>query len=77
MKYTRTVLPSTGLEVHERPNLTPGEEAVLENSMVFSIEPGVYVPKLGGVRIEDLVYLKNGRPHYFVSVPTALKDMII
>jgi Xaa-Pro aminopeptidase len=68
---------STGLEVHERPNLTPGEEAVLENSMVFSIEPGVYVPKLGGVRIEDLVYLKNGRPHYFVSVPTALKDMII
>jgi len=68
---------STGLEVHEKPNLTPGEKTPLQNGMVFSIEPGVYIPKLGGVRIEDLVYLEKGQPHYFVDVPRALKANII
>jgi Xaa-Pro aminopeptidase len=68
---------STGLEVHEQPNLAPQEQEVLENGMVFSIEPGVYVPKVGGVRIEDLVYLEKRRPHYFVDVSRKLTDNII
>lgn len=67
----------TGLEVHEMPSVSPRSDSVLENGMVFSIEPGVYFPKLGGIRIEDLVYMEKGKPQYFVKVPTDLKSNII
>jgi len=51
-----------GLEIHEPPWLTQTRGTdVLQPGMVFSIEPGVYLPDLGGVRIEDLVLLtENG-----------------
>ncbi len=44
-----------GLLVHELPNLSPRSEFVLEENMVVSCEPGIYIPGFGGVRIEDLV----------------------
>jgi Xaa-Pro aminopeptidase len=50
-----------GLEVHEFPRLSPKSEDELLEGMVFSIEPGIYIPKFGGVRIEDLYVIeKNG-----------------
>ena len=50
-----------GLEVHEKPTLGVRSEDELADGMVFSVEPGVYIPGWGGVRIEDLVVLENGR----------------
>jgi Xaa-Pro aminopeptidase len=67
----------TGLEIHELPNLSPKSKDIMQNGMVFSIEPGVYFPKLGGIRIEDLVYLEKGECKKFINVPTKLKDNIL
>ena len=44
-----------GLLVHELPNLSPKSRITLEENMVVSCEPGIYIPSFGGVRIEDLV----------------------
>jgi D-alanyl-D-alanine dipeptidase len=44
-----------GLEVHEHPYLVEGNDQALEPRMVFSVEPGIYLPGRFGVRIEDIV----------------------
>jgi Xaa-Pro aminopeptidase len=67
----------TGLEIHELPNLSPGSKDVLKDGMVFSIEPGVYFPKQGGIRIEDLVYLEKGKVKKFINVPTKVQDNVL
>ena len=57
-----------GLEVHEAPHLRPLSKRnyskpheILEEGMVFSVEPGLYFPQWGGIRIEDLVTIKGGK----------------
>jgi Xaa-Pro aminopeptidase len=50
-----------GLEAHESPRLGPSSSDLLIDSMVFTIEPGIYIPGWGGVRIEDTVVMENGR----------------
>lgn len=49
-----------GLEVHEMPHLSPKVDDILIENQVFSVEPGIYIPGFGGVRIEDTVYF-NGK----------------
>lgn len=44
-----------GIEVHELPMISPRGKGFVEEGMVFSVEPGIYIPGWGGVRIEDLV----------------------
>jgi len=44
-----------GLDIHEKPVVSPRSNAVVEEGMVFTIEPGIYIPGFGGVRIEDTV----------------------
>lgn len=50
-----------GLEVHESPSLSPGSKDILKEGMVFSIEPGIYLPDKYGVRIEDLFVIKDNK----------------
>ncbi len=50
-----------GLAPHEQPRLGPNSSEILASGMVFSIEPGIYLAGWGGVRIEDLVVMTNGK----------------
>jgi Xaa-Pro aminopeptidase len=63
-----------GLAVHEWPNISPYNDDVLEESMVFTIEPGIYIHGWGGVRIEDMVIVKKDGCEVLTEVP---KDMVI
>jgi Xaa-Pro aminopeptidase/Xaa-Pro dipeptidase len=48
-----------GLEIHEGPAVTGKSKTVLKENMVITIEPGIYIPGLGGVRIEDMVIVER------------------
>lgn len=63
-----------GLEIHESPRLSLGGTKVLENNMAVTIEPGIYVEGLGGVRIEDTIIIRDDNP---VVLTKSKKDLII
>jgi Xaa-Pro aminopeptidase len=55
-----------GLNIHEEPRLNPKSETVLCEGMVVTVEPGIYIPGLGGVRIENTCYItKDGYVPFF------------
>jgi Xaa-Pro aminopeptidase len=62
-----------GLEVHEPPWVSARGEHPLEKGMVFSVEPGIYLPGWGGVRIEDLVLMEDDGVRILCRSPKALE----
>ena len=63
-----------GLEIHEGPSLRAGSRDVLPEGAVVTVEPGVYVPGLGGVRIEDAVVVG---PEGCRPLPRTPKDLLV
>lgn len=57
--FTHALGHGVGLEIHETPVLAPRDKAILMPGMVETIEPGVYIPGTGGVRIEDTVAIQK------------------
>ena len=50
-----------GLDIHEYPVINSKSDVIIEDNMVFTIEPGIYLPSEFGVRIEDTVVMQNGK----------------
>jgi len=50
-----------GLTIHESPSIAPKSEDILKENMVFTIEPGIYLPGKYGIRFEDMVWLKKNK----------------
>ncbi len=57
--FTHGLGHGVGVEIHELPNLTLNSKDRIKNNMVFTIEPGIYIPKKFGIRIEDTILFKN------------------
>jgi Xaa-Pro aminopeptidase len=58
-----------GLETHEPPRLRRSEPYLLDAGMVFSVEPGIYLPGVTGIRIEDIVALEPSGPRLLTTSP--------
>lgn len=70
--FTHRTGHGLGLEVHEPPYIVEGNETLLEPGMVFTIEPGIYIPGLGGVRIEDNVFVTSSGCESLTTLPREL-----
>ena len=61
-----------GIDGHEPPFITATSETVLEEGMVFSIEPGIYIPGRFGIRLEEIVILREDGPEILSTLPRDL-----
>ncbi len=58
-----------GLAIHENPRVSRNSASELHDGMVFTVEPGIYLPGWGGVRIEDIVVLEKGTARDLTKAP--------
>jgi Xaa-Pro aminopeptidase len=63
-----------GLQIHEEPFIGQASEATLKQDMVLTVEPGVYIPGWGGIRIEDTVWINEGSATILTDFP---RDLIV
>jgi Xaa-Pro aminopeptidase len=66
-----------GLQVHEAPRLASGQPQALRPGMVVTVEPGIYLPDWGGIRIEDDVLVTRGGHEVLTTVPKELEECVV
>ncbi|GGH86696.1 Xaa-Pro dipeptidase [Pullulanibacillus pueri] len=71
--FTHRIGHGLGLGIHEAPSMSSDNTNHLKTGMVFTIEPGIYVPDIGGVRIEDDVYIGENGPECLTKYPKELQ----
>jgi Xaa-Pro aminopeptidase len=67
----------TGLEIHEAPRLAVGQKTKLRPGMIVTVEPGIYLPDWGGVRIEDDVLVTRSGHEVLTDVPKQLDECVL
>ncbi len=72
--FTHRTGHGVGIEIHEKPYISSNSEEILTPGMIFSIEPGIYLPGVGGVRIEDLVLVTDNGCEVLNKYP---KDFLV
>ena len=61
--YVHSTGHGVGLDIHEMPYISSKSDTIIEDGMVYTIEPGIYIPDTFGIRIEDMVAMVNGKAH--------------
>ena len=73
LNYDKYFIHSTGhgvgLQVHELPNISPQSDTIIEDNMVFTVEPGVYIPGKFGVRLEQMICINGKRVEMIAFAP--------
>jgi len=65
-----------GLDVHEAPVVSTRSKAVVQEGMVFTVEPGIYLPGVGGVRIEDMVLATAAGSRVLTRIPKQFRNLL-
>jgi Xaa-Pro aminopeptidase len=73
--FTHSTGHGVGLEIHEPPRLGREQQEELQPGMVITIEPGVYIPEKGGIRIEDMVLVTNAGCEILTAVDKQLVEI--
>jgi len=73
--FTHRTGHGLGLDVHERPFIFGGNEDVLQPGMVFTVEPGIYLPGRGGARVEDDVVITDEGARSLSDLPRVLRRL--
>jgi Xaa-Pro aminopeptidase len=67
----------TGLEIHEAPRMAAGQKTKLRAGMIVTVEPGIYLPGWGGVRIEDDILVTRTGHEVLSNVPKQLDECVL
>ncbi|SEK88446.1 Xaa-Pro dipeptidase [Carnobacterium iners] len=73
--FTHRLGHGLGSSVHEFPSIMKDSELIIKEGMCFSIEPGIYIPGIVGVRIEDCLYVTKNGCELFTKTPTTFKSI--
>ena len=64
-----------GRRIHEAPRVSRDNKTILQSGMVITVEPGIYIPRFGGVRIEDMVVVRDGGSRLLTNAPRHLIEL--
>lgn len=70
--FTHSTGHGIGIDIHEEPRIYKDNESVLEENTVFTIEPGIYIPNFGGVRLENIVVARKNKAEVLTKTPLDL-----
>ncbi len=59
--YVHSTGHGVGLDIHEMPYISKKSDTIIEDGMVYTVEPGIYIPNEFGIRIEDMIAMVNGK----------------